>query len=75
MFVVAKLSKMCVIIQKNANLFVDFNLFYTFGEIISIKLLLESIIIHSCVFVLIPVFILIYIHADFMFLIIFLFLL
>lgn len=75
MFVVAKLSKKCVIIQKNANLFVVFNLFYTFGEIISIKLLLESIIIHSCVFVLIPVFILIYIHADFMFLIIFLFLL
>ena len=49
MFVAAKLSKKCVIIQKNANLFVDFNLFYTFGEIISIKLLLESIIIHSCV--------------------------
>ena len=75
MFVVAKLSKKCVIIQKNANLFVVFNIFYTFGEIISIKLLLGSIIIHSCVFVLIPVFILIYIHADFMFLIIFLFLL
>ena len=56
-----------MIIQKNANLFVDFNLFYTFGEIISIKLLLESIIIHSCVFVLIPVFILIYIHADLIF--------
>lgn len=51
MFVVAKLSKKCVIIQKNANLFVDFNLFYIFGEIISIKLLLESIIIqsHFCV--------------------------
>lgn len=75
MFVVAKLSKKCVIIQKNANLFVDFNLFYTLCEIISIKLLSGSIIIHSCVFVLILVFILIYIHADFMFLIIFLFLL
>lgn len=49
MFVVAKLSKKCVIIQKNANLFVDFNLFYTLGEIISIKLLSGSIIIHSCV--------------------------
>lgn len=48
MFVAAKLSKKCVIIQKNANLFVDFNLFYTFGEIISIKLLSGSIIIHSC---------------------------
>ncbi len=75
MFVAAKLSKKCVIIQKNAKLFVDFNLFYTFGEIISIKLLSGSIVIHSCIFVLIPVFILIYIHADFMFLIIFLFLL
>ena len=49
MFVVAKLSKKCVIIQKNANLFVDFNLFYTLGDIISIKLLSGSIIIHSCV--------------------------
>lgn len=36
MFVAAKLSKKCVIIQKNANLFVDFNLFYTFGEKIAV---------------------------------------
>ncbi len=32
MFVAAKLSKKCVIIQKNANLFINFNLFYTFSE-------------------------------------------